>query len=51
MLVITASNGKTYEIVEFKKNGDILKLLFKNEQQEELIYWVRITPKGKLVMN
>lgn len=51
MLSITASNGRTYEITEFKKNGDILKLTFKNEAGEELVYWVRITPKGKLVMN
>lgn len=51
MLTLTVTNGKSYEIKEFKKNGDSLKLVFVNEQGEELIYLVRITPRGKLVMN
>lgn len=51
MMILTTSEGKEYRIEEFKKMGDHLKITFINEEKEELIYWVRITPKKRLVMN
>lgn len=51
MISITTSQGKTYEIKEFKNIGDHLKILFVNSEGEELVYWIRITNKGRLVMN
>ena len=51
MMILTTSEGKEYRIENFKKIGDHLKIVFINEQKEELIYWVRITNKSRLVMN
>lgn len=51
MITLTTSHGKSYEIKEFVKNGDQIKIIFENEQKEQLIYYIKITRSGRLVMN
>jgi len=51
MMILTASDGREYRIENFKKIGDYLKIKYVTNTGEELIYWVRITNKDRLVMN
>ena len=48
---ITASNGKTYDFMNFGKNGDFLTVEYENKDGDKLTYMIRITPKNRIVMN
>ena len=48
---LTASNGETYTFKQTIKNGDYIKVVYTNETGEELSYFMRITPKGRVVLN
>lgn len=50
-LELTASNGESYTFKKKLKNGDFIKLVYENEHGERLNYLIRITPKGRIVLN
>ena len=50
-LELTASNGETYTFKKSVKNGDHFTVVYTNEDGEKLTYFMRITPKGRVVLN
>jgi hypothetical protein len=50
-IVLTASNGKSYVLKDFGKNGEHITITYTNKNGEKLTYMIRVTPKLRLVMN
>jgi len=48
---LITSNGEKHTFEDFGKNGDYITVNYENENGEKLVYLLRATPKGRLVLN
>ena len=48
---LTTTLGSTTTDLTALTNGDFIKLVYENEHGERLTYLIRITPRGRIVLN